>query len=218
MFLLKTHVSTRGQRQHRGTGVCVPSLRRAQRFVTPWAVAFVHGILQARPLEWVAISCSTCFLTYLSLLFAPPTLCSSPILLPFPQACTHLSFPETHAELGVLILRGSGVPGPPSSSHSKPRTVRMFKDTYPLVKPFKPQEAWDSSWEDIRPDHLPQAPSVPGEPSAAPWGCLWRPPGAHRPPAQATGCVRLPPGPGPGPLLPASAARAVLCQEHAFCF
>ena len=80
----------------------------------------------------------------------------------------------------------------------------MFGDTYPVVKPFKPQEAWDSSWEDGRPDHLPQAPSVLGEPSAAPLGCLWRPPGhmnpLHRPQA-ASACLRAL---APVPLLPAS--------------
>ena len=32
------------------------SLSRVQLFVIPWIVAFVHGALQARILEWVAIS------------------------------------------------------------------------------------------------------------------------------------------------------------------
>ena len=85
----------------------------------------------------------------------------------------------------------------------------MFGDTYPVVKPFKPQEAWDS-WEDGRSDHLSQAPRVLGEPSAAPRGCLRWPPGAHGPPAQATGRIRLPPGPGPSP------APACLCPLRLF--
>ena len=96
----------------------------------------------------------------------------------------------------------------------------MFGDTYPVVKPFKPQEAWDS-WEDGRSDHLSQAPRVLGEPSAAPRGCLRWPPGAHGPPAQATGHRPHLPASGPWPqprsCLPLP-AQAVLCQEHAFCF
>ena len=35
------------------------SLYLVQLFVTPWTVAFVHRILQARILEWVAIPFST---------------------------------------------------------------------------------------------------------------------------------------------------------------
>ena len=38
-----------------GLKVKVKSLGRVQLSVTPWTVASLHGILQARVLEWVAI-------------------------------------------------------------------------------------------------------------------------------------------------------------------
>ena len=38
--------------------MCVTSLSHVWLFVTPWTVASVHGILQARILAWVAISFS----------------------------------------------------------------------------------------------------------------------------------------------------------------
>ena len=49
--------------QTRLLSVCVKSLSRVQLFATPWTVcspsgSSVHGILQARILEWVAISFS----------------------------------------------------------------------------------------------------------------------------------------------------------------
>ena len=81
----------------------------------------------------------------------------------------------------------------------------MFGDTWPVVNPFKPQEAWDDSREDIRPEQPLQAPGVPGGPSAAPRCCLRRTPRAQRPPHRpqaVSACLR---GLAPAPLLPASA-------------
>lgn len=73
----------------------------------------------------------------------------------------------------------------------------------PGQAPLSLQEAWDSSWEDIRAQPLPQAPSA--EAFCCTWSCLWRPPGlgplqAHRPRPPASEPPRR-------PLLPASAAR-----------
>ena len=171
--------------------------------MTPWSVW---------PLPWnspgksAGEGCHFLLHVFLNLApFAPQTLRSSPVLLPFPQGHTCPSFLETHAELGALILRGSGTPGPPSSSRLRRRTVGVFGDTWPMVNPFKPQEAWDDSREDIWPEQPLQAPSVPGGPSAAPRRCLRRTPRAQRPPHRpqaASACLR---GLALAPLLPASA-------------
>ena len=78
------------------------------------------------PGKTAGVGCHFLLHVFLNLpLFAPQTLRSSPVLLPFPQAHTHPSSPETHAELGALILRGLGAPGSP------------------ILQPFKAQDSWD---------------------------------------------------------------------------
>lgn len=114
--------------------VCAMS-GRAQRFVTPMGCSLVHGILQARPLEWAGHFLLHAFLN-LPLLLLPPRPSAHHPSCFLPQACTHLSFPETHAELGVLILRGSGVPDPHPPAIQSLQNSQMFKDTYPWSSPL----------------------------------------------------------------------------------